>query len=492
MDIRPNLDPASEIPLYRQLASYIQDLVQTGRLSAGNRLPPTRDLATQLGLNRTTVSAAYELLESEGLINGQVGRGSFIASHPSSTTVHNSAQPAGLDWVRFFESSPPPPPRPPSFTDSGVISFAASRPAEELFPLDDFRSSAGTVLSSPDLSSILQLGSPGGHEPLRRYLLDNAKAEGVARPGDDILITNGCQQALDLLCRVLIRPGDTVAVEDPVYPGVRNVFQAAGANLAGVDPARLASFLLNRNVRAVILTPTFQNPTGETLSGKNREAVTEATRRAGAVLIENDIYSQLRYAGEPLPALKQLDPAGNTVTIRSFSKIAFPGLRVGWMIGPRPLISRLMDARQLADLHGDQFSQAVLLEFARSGRLDRHLAHMLETGRERLAALLAALEKYMPQGVTYTTPEGGMNLWLKLPGAIDTYDLLQYAHREGVAYIPGRHFTVSRPQNNALRLSFAGLKPEAITRGVERLARAIATEMETLDRNERQPVPALV
>jgi len=486
MDIRPNLDPVSETPLYRQLASFIQQLVDTGRLTAGDRLPPTRDLATQLGLNRTTVSAAYELLETDGILTGQVGRGSFIAAGPSRHA-------GGIDWLRFLESRPSTSPRVPSYSGNDVISFAASRPSQDLFPLDDFRSSAEAVVSSPDLASILQLGSPGGYDPLRRYLLEKAQAEGIARPTDDILVTNGCQQALDLLCRVLISTGDSVVVEDPVYPGVRNLFQEAGANLIGApDPARLASILQGRNVRAVVLTPTFQNPTGETLSEEAREAIVQAVRRAGAVLIENDIYSQLRYSGSPIPTLKQIDPSGDTVILRSFSKIAFPGLRVGWMIGPRPLITRLMEARQLADLHGDQFSQAVLLEFARSGRLDQHLSHMLETGRERVRALLSSLATHMPEGVTYSRPDGGMNLWLKLPGGIDTFDLLQHAHREGVTYIPGRHFAVSRPHHHALRLSFAGLKPEAISTGISRLSRAIASEMETLDRHQREPVPALV
>ncbi len=271
MDIRPHLDAASETPLYRQLASFIQNLVESGHLSAGDRLPPTRDLASQLGLNRTTVSAAYEVLETGGLITGQVGRGSFIAG-PVTTNPPHHGNASGLDWARFFESRPSPPPRIPGFSGSCATSFAASRPSEDLFPLADLRDSAQAVLASSELGSILQLGSPGGYEPLRRYLLENAKAEGLARPGDDILITNGCQQAVDLLCRVLVRPSDSVVVEDPVYPGLKNLFQAAGANLIGADPARLGnqwpSLLQARNVRAVVLTPTFQNPTGETLSAK--------------------------------------------------------------------------------------------------------------------------------------------------------------------------------------------------------------------------------
>ena len=486
MDIRPNLDPGSEIALYRQLASFIQDLVRAGRLSAGDRLPPTRDLAAQLGLNRTTVSAAYELLESEGMIDGRVGRGSFITAGRRETQ-----SPGGLDWVRFFQDHPVSHPRIPN-PGPGTISFASSRPSEDLFPLEDLRASAAAVLASAELGSILQLGAPGGHEPLRRYLIENARAEGVARSGDDILITNGCQQALDLLCRVVIRPGDTVVVEDPVYPGIRNLFQDAGANLVGLDLAQMGSFFQGRNPRAVILTPTFQNPTGETISRKNRESVTEAIRRSGALLIENDIYSQLRYQGDPLPALKSLDDSGDAVILRSFSKIAFPGLRVGWMIGPRPLIARLMEARQLADLHGDQFSQAVMLQFARSGRLARHLERMLDAGRVRLFALLSALERHMPPGVTWTRPEGGMNLWVSLPPEIDAFDLLSRAQREGVTYVPGRFFSIARPHNNALRLSFAGLTPESITEGVAALARAVAAELETMDRNQREPVPALV
>ena len=200
-----DLDPSSPVPIYRQLSAHFVREIETGKLREGERLPANRELAGQLGLNRTTVSAAYDLLESEGWIAGEVGRGSFVRSRV----------PAHLNWSRLLTPSLTPR-NPPLFPVP--ISFAHSRPSEDLFPIEAFRQSTEAVLNGPSLSSILQLGAPAGYEPLRRYLLEQARAEGNATDNDDLLVTNGCQQALDLLRQVLITPGDTVALEDPVYP----------------------------------------------------------------------------------------------------------------------------------------------------------------------------------------------------------------------------------------------------------------------------------
>ena len=200
---------------------------------------------------------------------------------------------------------------------------------------------------------------------------------------------------VDLLVRVLVRPGDSVVAEDPVYTGLKNLLAGLGAQLLGIpvgadgmDTIQLQRVLERERPRFLVVTTNFQNPTGATLSWQARRALLEAARAARVPVVENDSYGDLRYQGEPLPSLKQLDDHGGTVLLRSFSKISFPGLRVGWVVGPKPLIDRLRHAKEAADLHTDQLSQAVLLEFAESGRLEAHLARVIEAGAERLRATL--------------------------------------------------------------------------------------------------------
>src|SRR5438093_2051743 len=213
----PQLDPQSQLPLYQQLHRHFTELIRSQAIKRGERLPATRELAGMLGLNRTTVSAAYELLESEGLISGQVGRGSFVTGEPGAKRTL-------LEWEHLLDRAAIP--AMPSLGKDG-ISFATSRPADDLFPLQDFRLTCDEVLGGGDLTHILQLGSPAGYEPLRRHL---QRERGVVRAGDDLIITSGCQQGLDLIVRVLVRPGDKVAVEDPVYPGIKNLLSQAGAS----------------------------------------------------------------------------------------------------------------------------------------------------------------------------------------------------------------------------------------------------------------------
>jgi 2-aminoadipate transaminase len=490
---RPSLDPASDVPLYRQLHEFMRELLQSGTLLPGDRLPPTRELAGSLGLNRTTVSAAYALLESEGLIKGHVGRGSFVTGELSTGR-------GGIDWDGLLSEGS-------DFTGpsalpagDGLISFATSRPAEQLFPLDEFRATCREVIAGSQAIGILQLGSPGGYGPLREYLLAEARRSAVAREHDEVMITNGCQQALDLLARVLVRTGDTVAVEEPVYPGLKNVFVRAGARLApvpvgpqGMEVDHLERVLAREKPKLLLVTPNFQNPTGATLPGPARKAVLRAAREARVVVVENDIYGELRYEGEPVPTLKRLDDSGDVVLLRSFSKIAFPGLRVGWVTGPRVLLARLEEAKQWTDLHTDQLSQAVLLRFAESGRLAAHRVRMIAAGGERLAAVLAGCERWLPEGARFTRPQGGMNLWVRLPEPLDAAELLPRAQRENVTYLPGRYFEVSRHDPGALRLSFAGLAPDKIRAGLAVLGEIFSKELDRARAaRHSQPAPAMV
>lgn len=465
------LDPASDVPLYRQLAESIRTLVESGSISVGDRLPATRELAGLLGLNRATVSSAYAMLEQSGLIEGHVGRGSFVAAHLGPGTD------AKMDW----ESILPPVAPSAGYAHGIAISFANSRPSENAFPLAQFRRLSKQVVDSPEVAAILQLGSPHGYPPLRRFLSDQAARQRIARPGDDLIVTNGCQQALDLIARLFVHANTVVVLEDPVYHGLLRVFTRTGAKIvpiavdaAGINLDLLRDTMERHRPRVVVVTPSFQNPTGVSVTLERRKRIVELAQRFGAVLVENDIYSDLRYRGQSLPTLKELDESGQTILLRSYSKISFPGLRVGWVIAPQPVIARLADAKQLSDLHSDQLAQAILLRFAESGELDRHLDRTRRAGLERLNAAIEACGRYLPPGAKYTKPDGGMNLWIEMPAPLTAAKLLSAAQERGVDFSPGPYFTEGRVHERSLRISFGGLAPEQIAEGIRILGEAAA------------------
>jgi 2-aminoadipate transaminase len=377
-----------------------------------------------------------------------------------------------------------------------VINFSSSRPSEKLFPIEEFRESCREVLESKSLRTLMQLGSPGGYEPLRSYLFERALHSGIARESDDILITNGCQQSLDLLRRALVRAGDKVAVEEPVYPGLKNLFLEAGAELTSFsrDSENIDLNSLQRALdagpKALVVTPSFQNPTGATMSAADRAEICRTARAAAVPVIEIDIYTELAYSADnPLPRLKELD--ANVILLGSFSKVAFPGVRVGWIIAPRPVIARVTELKQLADLHTDHLSQAFLLRFAESGRLARHQDVVIAAAKEKLRALEQSCRRFLT-GCTYQVPSGGMNMWINLPGGLDAVALRGLAQHAGIDYLPGRYFSVSRPLDSGLRLSFAGLEPNEIRKGIEILGGLIQNAVHAGDGRDSRPVVALV
>lgn len=484
----PTLDPHSTVPLYRQLADAIAEQITSGERKPGERLLATRELALQLGLNRTTVSAAYAQLEENGLIKGHVGRGSFVVGAPTGSEL------AGLDWEAILPrvDSTPNMPR-------MEINFAASQPDWEEFPMTAFRRLAKEAIDSPEATEFLQLGSPLGYSPLRRYLLGQVRESGIARDTDDLVVTNGCQQALDLLARLLTSNGETVVIENPSYHGLMKVFKRVGANIVpvpvgddGVRPDALEAAIARHKPRVVVLTPSFHNPTGATVPLAAREPILAILRRWDVVAIENDIYSELRYEGEALPSLKQLDDRGNIILLRSYSKISFPGLRVGWVVAPRAVVQRLAELKQVCDLHTDQLSQAVLLRFSQSGELDRHLEKSKPANAQRLSAALAACARYLPAGSKFTRPQGGLNLWIELPAALDSRDILLRVQEQGVNFLSGSYFSVDSGHMNCLRLSFGGLAPSRIEEGVRIIGNAAAKQLAALTRQDLEPAPALV
>jgi len=458
-------------PIYRQLADSIERLIRAGLLAQGEKLPATRELAGQLRLNRTTVAAAYAALEAAGLVKGHVGRGSFVAVSGGKLEGN------GFDWssALFPQESGI-----PSSQQEIVINFASSRPAQDEFPLAEFRRLAKEVIEGEQAAEVLQLGSPYGYAPLRRHLLSEASAEGTVRAGDDLIVTSGCQQGLDLLSRIFPLRERGVALEDPVYHGLLRVFSQEGSQLlpigvgpSGIDLDALGHTLERRRPLLVMVTPSFQNPTGTTMPLENRKRLIELARRHGTLLVENDIYSQLRYKGRAVPSLKELDDTGHTILLRSFSKVSFPGLRVGWVIGPRPLIARLAEAKQVSDLHSDQLAQAILLRFVQSGELARHVERTRRRGAERLLAVERACEEFLPEGASWTRPEGGMSLWVDLPTPLSAEKVLARVQERGVDFLPGRHFSERSRHERGLRISFGGLSPEQIRHGIQIIGEAV-------------------
>jgi 2-aminoadipate transaminase len=481
------IQPGSRIPLYAQLRDQLRALVRIGHLAPGDRIPPSRELAARLGVHRTTVANAYADLEAEGLIRGHVGRGTFICGEldgpaPERIPAATPTGPGPVLWDGLFaeERGEETLDRLLPATARKTISFTVARPPEDLFPLDDVRRCCNAVLRHCG-REILQLGSTDGYPPLREVLTAWLRRDGIVGPRDHVLITSGCQQGLDLLARVFLRSGDTVLLENPTYPGALAAFagrhvRAIGAPVrpgTGVDPDGLAFALERNRVKLIVLMPDFQNPTGTTLALEDRRRVLEIAGQYRVPVVEDHIYARLRVRGQPVPSLKALDRAGLVIQIDSFSKLAFPGLRVGWCVAPEAVAERLRLAKQSADLHTGQLAQAAAAEFMRRGLLDRHLERMCKVYRRRLDAMQSALERYMPEDVRWSSPEGGMSVWVSLPEGLDAVELLVRAREQSVVFAPGRFFYLENAQPNTLRLGFSELSERRIARGIRTLGELV-------------------
>jgi DNA-binding transcriptional MocR family regulator len=495
------LQPESHVPLYIQLRDQFRALVHTGDLRPGDRIPASRELASQLGVHRTTVANAYAELESEGLIQGHVGRGTFIRANGNGHKLTPAPPMLGgnghIRWESLFadERGEEVLSRLTAQEPEDAVSFVMARPADEYFPIKELRHCVNAVLRR-EPEEILRLGPSDGYPPLKRELCDLLRREGIPAKDDSLLITDGCQQSLDLLCKAFLRPGDSVVMENPTYPGAIAIFSGArvrclgvpvraiaepGGSL-GIDLGALEATLTANRVKLMLLTPDFQNPTGTSMPVSSRRKILELAARHQVPIVEDNIYARLHLRDEKLPSLKQLDRANLVIHIDSFSKVAFPGLRVGWVVAPPAVTERLRIVKQTTDLHTDQLSQAALAEFLRRGMLSRHLARMRKVYASRLAALDEAMQKHMPAGARWTRPEGGMCLWMELPPGFDASELLIHVRERGVLFAPGRYFYIQNPQPNTLRLAFAGLSEKRIARGVATLGELLRIEMKKRQR----------
>lgn len=368
-----------------------------------------------------------------------------------------------------------------------VISFAGGLPAPELFPVEAMRASYDAVFGS-DGAAALQYGPTEGHRPLREYLAERLARRGIRVEVDQILITSGSQQALDLIGKALVSHGDPMVVESPSYVGAVQAFAAreprfiaAEMDDRGLVVDRLAERLEREMGSEAARKPTmlysiasFQNPSGVTMSRPRREALLALLSHHGIPLVEDDPYGELRYEGLDVPPIRSLPGGEETVYLGTFSKILAPGLRLGWVVAPTPLIRRLALAKQGADLHTDGLAQRAILHYCTHNDLDASIARMRELYTVRRDAMLRSLGEHLPAETRWTHPEGGLFIWVTLPDGLDSRALLRDALARGVAFVPGAAFHVDGSGARCMRLSFSVAEPARIEEGVRRLGEVVA------------------
>jgi 2-aminoadipate transaminase len=368
-----------------------------------------------------------------------------------------------------------------------VISFAGGMPAPEVFPIDEFKQACINVLENNGPAS-LQYGSTDGYTPLRDMIARHSARYGINITRENILITSGSQQALDLLGKIFINRGDHILVESPTYTGAIQAWRSYGAEFIPVpidDHGMLTNELearLRAGIKFIYALPNFQNPTGSTLAYDRRLKLIELADQYGIPIIEDDPYGQLRYEGENLPTLAVLDSQtrsqnecyfGNVIYLSTFSKTLAPGLRLAWVIAPVTVINKLVQAKQGVDLHTSTFNQIVAYEVAHGGFLDEHVKLIRKTYKERRDVMLDTLEENMPEGVSWTHPKGGLFLWVTLPECLDSQILFPDAVAEKVAFVPGTSFFAEGGGDNTMRLNFSNATPDKINEGIYRLSNVV-------------------
>jgi len=358
----------------------------------------------------------------------------------------------------------------------GVINFAGGLPAPELFPIEQIKEICTKVLEEKG-DKALQYSLSMGHPPLRKFLAERLSKKGIELTEDNILITSGSQQGLDLVGKVFLDEGSFVIVEDPTYVGALQAFIAYHPHYVTVDMDRdgmmldqVEEAIKKSKPRFIYVVPNFQNPSGITMSFERRKLLVKLAREYYVPIIDDNPYGELRYKGEDLPSLKSLG-GDLVIQLGTFSKIISPGIRIGWIAASTEVMGVFEKMKQGSDLHTNTFAQYVIYEYLKEGNLDKHIEKIKESYASRMEAMLKALEEYFPEEITWTKPEGGLFLWVELPDGVSATELFDKAVQEKVAYVSGKFFFAREDKDNTLRLCFCTMSEDMIHEGIKRLAK---------------------
>lgn len=470
MDVHLQLDGSRQLAdqIFRQLCDAILD----GRLRAGDRLPPTRALAAQLAVSRNTVGVAYERLVAEGMVEGRVGAGSFVATLSTARRDARRAPAGSVEPRAAWRNAEP--------VRIGVppgmrFDFGVGRPDHGLFPLTIWRRLVAAELRT-SWAHQAAYADPAGLPELRAAIAQHASVSRAVRAAtDDVIVTSGAQQAFDLIARILVSSGTRVAVEDPGYSRARAAFAAHGAQVIGVpvDDEGVVVEALPARARVVYVTPSHQFPTGVTMSWRRRAALLDWADRHGAVVVEDDYDTEFRFGGRPLDPLQSLDRHGRVVYVGSFSKVLLPGLRLGFMVAPASLQRALQAARQVADWHGERTNQAALARFIESGGFTQHVRKVTRVYGERYARVVDAAARHLARWFHIVPSAAGMHVAAtSVERRADVLPIVAEAARSGVHVHALSAFHVGRVRRDGLVLGLGGVAARDIDEGMAELARA--------------------
>ena len=365
--------------------------------------------------------------------------------------------------------------------DPKIISFAGGLPAPELFPVKEMKATVDKVFEEHGQEA-MQYGAAKGVTALREVIQQHVKEkENVDSKLDNVLVTTGSEQALDLVGKAFVDPGDTVLVEQPTYLCALDVFRSYGANFASVEmdedgmkmDALEEALKANPNTKLIYTVPNFQNPTGRTMTEERRKQLAELAEKYDVYVLEDNPYGEIRFAGQHVPAVKSFDKSGHVLYMSTFSKTLAPGFRLGWLVADKNVVNKLTVLKQSADLHTDNLAQFAVAQFFADNDVDAHVKEISALYGKRKNLMLEGIKKYFPEGVKYTDPEGGMFLWVEVPGVDDTVELFKECLEHDVAFVPGDPFFADEVQPGAFRLNYSNMKEDQIEVGLKRLGAAL-------------------
>ncbi len=367
-----------------------------------------------------------------------------------------------------------------------IISFAGGLPNKDLFPTESLTAATENVFKIYG-NDVFQYSNSEGFSKLRAYIAETYSKKNIDIPAKNILITNGAQQGLDLIGKVLLNEGDGVIIEEPGYLGAIQAFSLynpyfspVAVSEQGMDLQQLERAISKRTHKLLYAVPNFQNPSGITYSKENRVGLAEIIQKKNIFIVEDDPYGELRFSGSPQPSFKTYLP-DKTIMLGSFSKIIVPGFRIGWIAAPDAIFEKLLIAKQASDLHTCNFTQYIIHQYLQDNAIDTHIERVISMYSEQCQYMTSSINRFFPKNVQFTQPEGGMFLWVTLPSGISAMDLFDIAVKEKVAFVPGTPFYINGKGDNTLRLNFSSVDTATIETGIKRLGNA----MRKLQENQR-------